>query len=212
MRSSVLLSMTGFGEARHQDQRWSVQVEVRTVNNRHLKLTAKISEPYSALEPDLERLVRETIRRGDGPAQRAGRAAPAGRGLPAQHRGPGAATATSSRPCRAATGRPVDLGGPAGPARRGRGDPAGRDRPARRLARASPGWSPRPSSSSRPPGPRKAGPWPRSCSPWPRRSTSHLDADRRPRPAGGRVVPEAADRAGPGPGRGPGRRRSSPRT
>ena len=63
-RSSVLLSMTGFGEARLQDERWSVSVEVRTVNNRHLKLSAKISDPYGALEPDLERLVRETIRRG----------------------------------------------------------------------------------------------------------------------------------------------------
>jgi uncharacterized protein (TIGR00255 family) len=61
---SVLLSMTGFGEARLQDERWSVGVEVRTVNNRHLKLSAKISEPYGALEPELERLVRETIRRG----------------------------------------------------------------------------------------------------------------------------------------------------
>jgi uncharacterized protein (TIGR00255 family) len=56
--------MTGFGEARLQEERWSVGVEVRTVNNRHLKLTTKISEPYGALEPELERLVRETIRRG----------------------------------------------------------------------------------------------------------------------------------------------------
>lgn len=56
--------MTGFGDARLQDDRWSVSVEVRTVNNRHLKFTAKISEPYGALEPDLERLVRESVRRG----------------------------------------------------------------------------------------------------------------------------------------------------
>lgn len=56
--------MTGFGEARLQDDRWSVGVEVRTVNNRHLKMSAKISEPYGALEPELERLVRETVRRG----------------------------------------------------------------------------------------------------------------------------------------------------
>jgi uncharacterized protein YicC (UPF0701 family) len=56
--------MTGYGEARLQDERWSVGVEVRTVNNRHLKLTTKISEPYGALEPEVERLVRETIRRG----------------------------------------------------------------------------------------------------------------------------------------------------
>ncbi|WP_254054058.1 YicC/YloC family endoribonuclease [Singulisphaera sp. GP187] len=56
--------MTGFGEARLQEERWTVSVEIRTVNNRHLKLSAKISDPYGALEPDLERLVRETIRRG----------------------------------------------------------------------------------------------------------------------------------------------------
>jgi uncharacterized protein (TIGR00255 family) len=56
--------MTGFGEARFQDERWSVSVEVRAVNNRHLKLSAKMSEPYGSLEPELERLVRETIRRG----------------------------------------------------------------------------------------------------------------------------------------------------
>jgi uncharacterized protein (TIGR00255 family) len=60
----VLLSMTGFGEARLQEERWTVGVEIRTVNNRHLKLSAKISDPYGALEPDVERLVRETIRRG----------------------------------------------------------------------------------------------------------------------------------------------------
>ncbi len=56
--------MTGFGDARHHDPRWSIQVEVRTVNNRHLKLSSKISEPYTALEPELERLVRERVRRG----------------------------------------------------------------------------------------------------------------------------------------------------
>ncbi|WP_435016919.1 YicC/YloC family endoribonuclease [Tundrisphaera sp. TA3] len=60
----MLLSMTGFGEARLQDDHWSVGVEVRSVNNRHLKLNAKISEPYGSLEPELERLVRESVRRG----------------------------------------------------------------------------------------------------------------------------------------------------
>ena len=56
--------MTGFGESRLQDDRWTVSVEVRSVNNRHLKLTTKVSEPYGALEPDLERMVREKVRRG----------------------------------------------------------------------------------------------------------------------------------------------------
>jgi uncharacterized protein (TIGR00255 family) len=56
--------MTGYGEARRQDESWTVGVEVRTVNNRHFKLTARVSEPYGALEPELERLIRETVRRG----------------------------------------------------------------------------------------------------------------------------------------------------
>jgi uncharacterized protein (TIGR00255 family) len=60
----VLLSMTGFGEARLQDERWTVSVEVRSVNNRHLKMSIKATDPYGALEPDLERLVRESVRRG----------------------------------------------------------------------------------------------------------------------------------------------------
>jgi uncharacterized protein (TIGR00255 family) len=56
--------MTGFGEARLQDSRWSVVVEVRTVNNRHFKLSARISESYAMIEPALEQLVREKVRRG----------------------------------------------------------------------------------------------------------------------------------------------------
>ncbi len=60
----MLLSMTGFGEARHQDQRWTILVEMRTVNNRHFKLSAKISETHSMMEPALEQLVREKVRRG----------------------------------------------------------------------------------------------------------------------------------------------------
>jgi uncharacterized protein (TIGR00255 family) len=56
--------MTGFGDARLVDPKWTIEVEVRTVNNRHLKLTCKISEPYGALEPELEHLVRDRLRRG----------------------------------------------------------------------------------------------------------------------------------------------------
>jgi uncharacterized protein (TIGR00255 family) len=56
--------MTGFGEAHYQDERLAVGVEIRTVNNRHLKLHARISDRYSSLEPDLERLVRESVHRG----------------------------------------------------------------------------------------------------------------------------------------------------
>jgi uncharacterized protein (TIGR00255 family) len=56
--------MTGFGEARHQDPRWTVQVELRTVNNRHFKLSARISDEFAAMEGALEQLVRERVKRG----------------------------------------------------------------------------------------------------------------------------------------------------
>jgi uncharacterized protein (TIGR00255 family) len=56
--------MTGFGEARHQDSRWAIQVEMRTVNNRHFKLNAKISEAFAPMEGALEQLVRERVKRG----------------------------------------------------------------------------------------------------------------------------------------------------
>lgn len=60
----MLLSMTGFGEARHQSDTMSIGVEIRSVNNRHLKLTCRVNSAYDALEPDLERLVRNVVRRG----------------------------------------------------------------------------------------------------------------------------------------------------
>jgi uncharacterized protein (TIGR00255 family) len=56
--------MTGFGDARHQDDRLAAFVEVRAVNNRYLKVTTKCSEAYAALEGDIERIVREAISRG----------------------------------------------------------------------------------------------------------------------------------------------------
>lgn len=56
--------MTGFGDARHQDDRLAAFVEVRAVNNRYLKVSTKCSEVYAALEGDIERIVREAISRG----------------------------------------------------------------------------------------------------------------------------------------------------
>ena len=56
--------MTGFGEARHQADGLTLAVEVRTVNNRYLKVSVRGSDPYPMLEPDLEKVVRKVIRRG----------------------------------------------------------------------------------------------------------------------------------------------------
>jgi uncharacterized protein (TIGR00255 family) len=60
----LLISMTGFGEARKQTGDMSIAVEVRTINSRHLKLTYRASDGYAALEPEVEAATREVIRRG----------------------------------------------------------------------------------------------------------------------------------------------------
>jgi uncharacterized protein (TIGR00255 family) len=56
--------MTGFGEARHQSEAVTLLVEIRAVNNRFLKVVVRAGEPYSLFEPELERVIRKTIRRG----------------------------------------------------------------------------------------------------------------------------------------------------
>lgn len=60
----MLLSMTGFGEARTQTDAVGVSVEVRAVNNRHLKLTVRGTDPYPLYEAELEKVVRRHVRRG----------------------------------------------------------------------------------------------------------------------------------------------------
>jgi uncharacterized protein (TIGR00255 family) len=56
--------MTGFGEARTQTESLAAGVEVRAVNNRHLKVTVRGTEPYPMFEPELEKVVRRHVRRG----------------------------------------------------------------------------------------------------------------------------------------------------
>ncbi len=56
--------MTGFGEARTQTDAVGVAVEVRAVNNRHLKLTVRGSDPYPLYESEVEKVVRRHVRRG----------------------------------------------------------------------------------------------------------------------------------------------------
>lgn len=60
----MLISMTGFGEARRQANGLAVAVEVRTINSRHFKLNYRASEGYASLEPEIEAVTRAAIRRG----------------------------------------------------------------------------------------------------------------------------------------------------
>ena len=56
--------MTGHGQAAQRHGDFSIDVEIRTVNNRYLKVVSKISEVASALEPQLESILREFLKRG----------------------------------------------------------------------------------------------------------------------------------------------------
>ncbi|HET6426089.1 MAG TPA: YicC/YloC family endoribonuclease [Planctomycetaceae bacterium] len=60
----MLLSMTGFGEARAVVDGLHLSAELRSVNNRHFKLTLRSPDLLAPLEGDLERVLRETITRG----------------------------------------------------------------------------------------------------------------------------------------------------
>src|SRR5262249_26507480 len=61
---SVLLSMTGYGEARYQSDSVSLSVELRALNNRYLKVSLRASDPYHLLESEFEKVIRRVVRRG----------------------------------------------------------------------------------------------------------------------------------------------------
>ena len=56
--------MTGFGEARATNERRVVSVEIRSVNNRHLKVSVRAPDSFLSLENDIERLIRQSVQRG----------------------------------------------------------------------------------------------------------------------------------------------------
>jgi uncharacterized protein (TIGR00255 family) len=60
----MLVSMTGQGSASGRHEAMSIEVDVRSVNNRFLKVSSRLSEPVSSLETQLESIVREHLRRG----------------------------------------------------------------------------------------------------------------------------------------------------
>ena len=60
----MLLSMTGYGEASFHSDSLTLGIELRAVNNRYLKVSLRATEPYNLLEPEFEKVIRRTIRRG----------------------------------------------------------------------------------------------------------------------------------------------------
>jgi len=56
--------MTGYGEARYQSDGLNVSIELRALNNRYLKVSLRATDPYQLLEPEFEKVIRRTVRRG----------------------------------------------------------------------------------------------------------------------------------------------------
>ena len=56
--------MTGHGEAHRHHDGTSIAVEVRSVNNRYLKLSFRATDGYQSLESQVEAIVRQHVRRG----------------------------------------------------------------------------------------------------------------------------------------------------
>jgi uncharacterized protein (TIGR00255 family) len=60
----MLLSMTGYGEASFQSDDLSISIELRSVNNRYLKVSLRTVEPFHLLEPEFEKAIRKSVKRG----------------------------------------------------------------------------------------------------------------------------------------------------
>ena len=56
--------MTGYGEAQFSSDTLQLAVELRAVNNRYLKLSLRAAEPYNHLEPEIEKVIRRSLKRG----------------------------------------------------------------------------------------------------------------------------------------------------
>ena len=64
MSDPVLKSMTGYAQARVEQDGWAVQLSLRSVNHRFLDLRIRMSEGWDALETEIRRISREQVRRG----------------------------------------------------------------------------------------------------------------------------------------------------
>jgi uncharacterized protein (TIGR00255 family) len=60
----MIVSMTGFGDARTERDGTHYAVEIRTLNNRFYKPIIKLPESVSGMEPEIDTLLRESLGRG----------------------------------------------------------------------------------------------------------------------------------------------------
>jgi uncharacterized protein (TIGR00255 family) len=61
---TTLMSMTGFGAASGEVENVHYDVEVRSVNNRYLKVSLRLPESLSGLEGRIEKVARQALQRG----------------------------------------------------------------------------------------------------------------------------------------------------
>ncbi|MGH9676026.1 MAG: YicC/YloC family endoribonuclease, partial [Candidatus Acidiferrum sp.] len=64
MKQSECLSMTGFAQARREENGWAVRVSVKSVNHRFLDLKLRLPEGFDLYELRLRQTIREKIHRG----------------------------------------------------------------------------------------------------------------------------------------------------
>lgn len=61
---AVVSSMTGYGTARHSDKNLTLEIEVKTVNNRFLDVSVRMPRDYSEYEMKLRELATKYFKRG----------------------------------------------------------------------------------------------------------------------------------------------------
>jgi len=64
MKDTSPKSMTGFAQARVEQNGWSLRISLRSVNHRFLDLHLRLPEGFEVFEPEIRRVVRERLRRG----------------------------------------------------------------------------------------------------------------------------------------------------
>ncbi len=60
----MILSMTGFGEARKEEDGVTYRVEIRSLNNRYFKLSMKLPEQFQRYESQIDKQLRSRLDRG----------------------------------------------------------------------------------------------------------------------------------------------------
>lgn len=60
----MILSMTGYGEARAEEDGVTYRVEIRSLNNRYFKASIKVPEPFQRYETNIDKHLRSRLGRG----------------------------------------------------------------------------------------------------------------------------------------------------